>query len=372
VSAAAGADLRAEVRAVLTDLVASRGAEGGRPGAMDGQLRVSLAETGFHRLGVPEELGGSGGALSELATMVDVLAYHACQVPVSEEAFIAGWLLSAAGLSVPSGVTVAALTAATGERAGDGLLVTGTVEVPWGRDAEAVALLVRSADETWRVALVNPGAGEVALGNNLADEPRDSLTVSRAEVDPGAHAQVRGVDDGTLLRRGALLRSIQLAAAARSVLDQTLRYVGERVQFGRPLAKFQAVQHQVATMAGEVAGMEMAAASAVLATEAAESTSRLAGEAALAVATAKATTSYAAHVVATIGHQLHGALGYSKEHPLSASTTRLWAWREEFGNEAAWQDRLGGAVYAEGGTWWSSVASGLAADGFDCVTRGRS
>jgi acyl-CoA dehydrogenase len=155
----------------------------------------------------------------------------------------------------------------------------------------------------------------------------------------------------TLLRQGALARSLQLAAAARSVLVSAGRYITEREQFGRPLARFQAVQQQLAVLAAEVTALQVSADAALLAVETDDP------GAGVAVAAAKATASAGAQVVASIGHQLHGAIGYSAEYRLGQATTRLWAWREEFGSESYWHDQLAAAVRADG-PWWPLVAGG--------------
>jgi acyl-CoA dehydrogenase len=133
--------------------------------------------------------------------------------------------------------------------------------------------------------------------------------------------------------------------------------VAEREQFGRPLVRFQAVQQQLAALAAEVTAMQVAADAAVLATEDAEADPAARAAERVAVAAAKAVTSAGAQVVASIGHQLHGALGYTHEHRLGAFTTRLWSWREEFGSEGLWHDRLAAAV-AERTAWWPLVAGG--------------
>ena len=195
---------------------------------------------------------------------------------------------------------------------------------------------------------------------NLAGEPRDVFVFDGLPVEEGALATtLLGVDD--VLRRGALARSVQLAGAARAVLAATQRYVTEREQFGRPLARFQAVQQQLATLAAEVTAMHVAADAAVLAAEAADADPVAGPAAEVAVAAAKAVTSAGAQVVASIGHQLHGALGYTQEHRLGASTMRLWSWREEFGGEGLWQDRLAAAVI-DRSAWWPLV-TGTPVDG---------
>ncbi|MGD9527915.1 MAG: acyl-CoA dehydrogenase family protein, partial [Pseudonocardia sp.] len=153
-----------------------------------------------------------------------------------------------------------------------------------------------------------------------------------------------------LAQRASLGRSQLLAGAARGALAQSVRYAGERVQFGRPIGRFQAVQQQLAMAAGEVAAAG-AAADAAAATADRDGFGTAAT--ALAVAAAKARTSEAAGAVARIAHQVHGAIGFTREHDLRLLTTRLWAWREEDGSDAFWHAELGAWVLAAGpdGLW---------------------
>ncbi|OLT29919.1 hypothetical protein BJF79_40110 [Actinomadura sp. CNU-125] len=149
---------------------------------------------------------------------------------------------------------------------------------------------------------------------------------------------------------GAAARSVQMAATAREALDATLRHVREREQFGRPLARFQVVQHRVAAMAADVVTMEVAADAAVLAL------SRPDPDRELTVAAAKAETSALARPVAAAAHQLHGAIGFTMEHRLGAFTRRLWSWRDEYGNELYWHRRIADLVDGNGGDVWGLVA----------------
>jgi acyl-CoA dehydrogenase len=98
-------------------------------------------------------------------------------------------------------------------------------------------------------------------------------------------------------------------------------------------------------MLAEAAGQfAAAAASADLAADAADG-----ADFDFAVAVAKARVGEAAGKVAEICHQVHGAMGFTQEHPLHFATRRLWAWRDEFGHEAYWQQRIGMQVCAAGG-----------------------
>jgi len=67
----------------------------------------------------------------------------------------------------------------------------------------------------------------------------------------------------------------------------------------------------------------------------------------------------AAGAGAAIAHQVHGAMGFTYEHTLHHSTRRLWGWREEFGNETLWAERLGRMVAAQGAdALWPFVTQG--------------
>jgi acyl-CoA dehydrogenase len=151
---------------------------------------------------------------------------------------------------------------------------------------------------------------------------------------------------------GALLRAVQMSGALSAVLGHCLTWVNDRVQFGRPIAKFQAVQHLVAELAAETAA---ASAAADLAVEASTGQPDR-----FAIAVAKARTGEAAGRGAAIAHQLFGAMGFTREHPLHYATRRLWAWRDEFGAEAYWQAEIGRMIAAEGGDrlWATLTANG--------------
>jgi acyl-CoA dehydrogenase len=148
--------------------------------------------------------------------------------------------------------------------------------------------------------------------------------------------------------RGALGRVLLMTGAAEHTLALCVRYAKERTQFGRPLAKFQAVQHHLARVAAETAALRAASQaavhsavySAVHSTAGAAAGTEAGAEADLIpwapVAAAKVRAGRAASEIAALAHQVHGAIGVTWEHGLRRDTTRLWAWRDEFGGEADW------------------------------------
>lgn len=295
---------------------------------LDAGLWKTLEQTGLARLTLPEEAGGSGGTLADWVAVATAAGQYAARVPLVETE-LAAWLLHAAGLEVPTGPLSVAV-----DEGSDTLH-----RVPWGRAVGGVVVLAGD-----RVSLVDPASAQVTEGTNVAEEPRDTLVGGRVVAEGTAPSTV-AVE---FPLRAALGRSLLLAGAARAALAMSVRYATERVQFGRPIAKLQAIQQTLA-----LAGAEVAAAEAASAAAAGEAQRVGFPEAALAVAAAKARCGEAAGEVARISHQVHGAIGFTREHSLRLATTRLWAWRDEDGSESRWNGLVGARAVEAGpdGLW---------------------
>jgi alkylation response protein AidB-like acyl-CoA dehydrogenase len=148
------------------------------------------------------------------------------------------------------------------------------------------------------------------------------------------------------------MRAAQIAGAAEAALELSVRYANDRVQFGRPIGKFQAIQQQLALLAEEVAASIVAVESAAIAV--AEDRA----SAAIAVPAAKIRTGEAAGKICDIAHQVHGAIGFTEEHSLHYLTRRLWSWRDEFGTEADWALALGRHMAALGAdALWPTITT---------------
>jgi acyl-CoA dehydrogenase len=221
--------------------------------------------------------------------------------------------------------------------------------VPWGRSIDHVVTVAGG-----QVLLLNAKDAAVEPGLNTAREARDDLVFSSAKP-LGASALPPHLDGEAVLLGGALLRAGQIAGALRRVLDQSTGHANERVQFGRPIGKFQAIQHQIAVLS-EHGSLAMAAAETAF-------TRSEAGLSAFHIAVAKAAASEVAGPSASIAHAVHGAIGFTYEHSLHYATRRLWAWRSEFGSQSFWAQRLGRAACAAGarGFWPAITRGGFAA-----------
>jgi acyl-CoA dehydrogenase len=189
------------------------------------------------------------------------------------------------------------------------------------------------------LALVDTEGLATSDARNLAGEPRGSLVfggtaASGTLLTPAKAGEVRA--------RYALARAVQLAAALEQVLAWTVQYAGERHQFGRPLGRFQAVQMELAQMAGEVTAVTALVDAAVQILDRDE-------DVVLAAAAAKVRAGAAVEVVARLAHQVHGAIGFTQEYRLHHLTRRLWSWRDEAGSELTWSQVLGVGLLAQGG-----------------------
>jgi acyl-CoA dehydrogenase len=118
-----------------------------------------------------------------------------------------------------------------------------------------------------------------------------------------------------------------------AVFTRTLQYANERNQFGRPIGKFQAIQHQLSVISEHTFAARMAAQIGCHASGGVPDRMR--------VAVAKARTSEAALEVAALSHSIHGAIGFTEEFDLQLYTRRLHAWRQSAGSESYWHGVLG-------------------------------
>jgi acyl-CoA dehydrogenase len=314
--------------------------ESAEAGEWPAALWRALEEVGLDRAALPEDAGGSGLDFEDAMLALRRSAYHGAPVPLAET-MLAGRLLAAAGIEVPQG----SLTVAPVQRNdqlkfakdASGATVSGTAHrVPWGNLC-AHAMVVGELGGKGMVGLVSTAGAAGSVEKNLAGEPRVLLRFERTPLVAFAALDDAGA---RLEAEGALYRSVQMAGALERTLEYSLQYANERVQFGRPIAKFQAIQHMLAVLAGQVAASSAAADAAVEASRQAPDD--------FAVSVAKSRIGEAAGKGAEIAHQVHGAMGYTREHNLHYSTRRLWSWRDEFGNETYWQTRLGRVVAARG------------------------
>jgi acyl-CoA dehydrogenase len=257
----------------------------------------------------PEAQGGVGLAWDDAVAVWVALGRHNAPIPLAET-------MAAAALVANPPAGVIALAQPDGA-------------TPWGRHAAHVLAGDGRLHPSpaWRQGQALP-----------ANEPLD-----RAALPTG---------EATLLA-GALVNAAKLAGALETALNLSTEYANVRKQFGRPIGQFQAVSQQLAQAAGEVAAAGVAVANAGRAV----ARRGLAG-AEFEIASAKLVAGEAAALVAAIAHQVHAAIGFTQEYHLHFTTRRLWTWRDAFGTERFWAERIGRAALARGGAaLWPDLAA---------------
>ncbi|MEQ8229749.1 MAG: acyl-CoA dehydrogenase family protein [Rhodospirillales bacterium] len=296
-----------------------------------------LEENGLTQPLAPEARGGMGATFADAFVIAFAAGRKRAPVPLVET-MAAGWLLGMAGIDVPSG-PLALIDGSDGLDFSDGVL-SGTAEgVPW---ASRAGHLVAEVDGT--VLLIPSDAATISPDVNMAGDGRDTVTFAKAEPAASGLLPAKGsVSVSRLL--GAVMRAAQMAGAMEWAVALTVSHVCDREQFGRPLAKFQAIQQMLSRAAARAAQARSAAETAFLALD------RAGDDLANAewdIAAAKVVAGEAADIVYDAAHQSHGAIGFTYEHELHFTTRRLWAWRGEFGAETYWAEEIGRRVLARG------------------------
>jgi alkylation response protein AidB-like acyl-CoA dehydrogenase len=289
--------------------------------------------------------GGAGADLADGFAVLREAGRFAVALPLAET-LLAGWLLARAGIASPKGAMTCGPTR-DGERltlAGNGTLSGALRAVPFAKSAKHLAVLARREAGGSAVALVEAAQARVGEGTSIGGDPLNTLSFNGARPSSVKDAPA-GVDEQAMLLMGAAARAMQMAGALEAILDLSVAYANERIAFERAIAKFQAVQHNLARLAGEVA---VAIAAAGSAADAIANTPAFDEAVFLEAASAKIRVGEAATEGAAIAHQVLGAIGFTNEHTLHRFTRRLWAWRDDFGNESFWAVKLGHLVAAKG------------------------
>ncbi|MBR0967359.1 acyl-CoA dehydrogenase family protein [Tardiphaga sp. 538_B7_N1_4] len=317
-------------------------------------LWEAIEQNGLSLSWIDERLGGSGASLEDGFELVQVAGFFGLAVPLVET-MLAGWLLALAELSSPSG-SMTVLPVHLHDRIlvnPDGTISGTAHDVPFARDCEHFAVLTTDSNGS-QIHLVKTADCRIEQKDNLAGDPRD--TVMLQKVIPSQSGVVaKNIGPMELRLMGCVIRSVQISGALQRVLALTAQYAGERVAFGRPIGRFQAVQNNIARLAGEAAAANAAAKSAA---DAVSNTTNWDEEIFLEVAASKIRCGEAAAHVASISHQVHGAIGFTQEHTLHRFSLRALAWRDDFGNEASWSVLLGDKIVRNGAErLWPLLAS---------------
>ncbi len=323
------------VEPALVEMIDGVFAEHGR----DADLWSRLDGLGLVRLTGTEASGGSGAGWYEAAELLSAAVRHGVRIPLAEHDLLAGWLLEATGLPTDGAVRTVCVLDDRGR----------ATEVPWASTAGRIVVVWRRGGD-YLVADVDADAVSITPGTNMIGEPRDTVVADLAALS-GTDVTAELV--AKLQLKSALVRGIQICAALDRALELSIEHVSAREQFGRPLAKFQAVQHLISDIACEAALARSATEAALSAAVAGDWT---APQLEFLVATARSCAGHAASVVVRNAHQVHGAIGTTSEHRLHEFTRAALTWRSEFGSVRHWDDRITEMALRPGGAGlWSLI-----------------
>lgn len=321
---------------ILRKLSTKETRESFEEGQWAGLLWNTCEEAGLTLLGIPEDQGGVGGDFEDVMGVLYLIGRYAAPIPLLE-------VLSANSM-----------LASLGMEFGDKKRVLHFIDerederiehVPFARYVEEV-VLVKQEGKTASIAFLDLSKVNIQHQANLAAEPRDSVNISTALNWISLSISYEEMKERILLETAAG-KSAQMTGAIEAVLSLSVFYSKERKQFGRSLHKFQAIQHHLTSMAGEYA--------AAYSTLQVVATTYEKPYYSSYVAMAKAEVSKQANIVAKAAHQLHAGIGMTYEHELHHFTRRLWAWRDEAGNETYWTNYLSELYMDEDYDIWEQI-----------------
>jgi alkylation response protein AidB-like acyl-CoA dehydrogenase len=292
-----------------------------------------LAEMGVTALAVPQRWGGLGAAPADIVVACEELGHHALAGPVAESVAAVPQLLVALGDEQLCARWLPGLAA------GD-LIATMAMppRLPYAADADAAGLVLLVDED--RVRLAAP------VARHRSVDPARWLFEVRGEQVLGGGPAVREAA-ARALELGTLACAAQLIGAGHALLEASVRHAGQRVQFGRPVGAFQAVKHQLADVA---IGLEFAR---PLAYAAAISLADGEATAARDISAAKVACADAAYRAARVALQVHGAIGYTREHDLGLWLMKVRALVSAWGSQSEHRALVMQALTADGGAPWS-------------------
>jgi len=280
-----------------------------------------IEELGLPDLLVSEAEGGFGGSWQDALTVFRQAGFNALAIPV------------------PEAILAAHIGAPLGFRGRGTLASSSSGQVAEGTFEGTLHGVAAAAGASFVVAPIDGGGSLIIdIGDIPATEARTISGEARDVVEVSGRKAARS--DSDIFKLAAFARAAQIAGALDAALAVSTNYVNQRKQFGRTLAKFQAIQQNLATFASEAAAANCAAMAA------AQALDRQA--ASFEIAAAKLRCNQAVGIGTAIAHQVHGAIGFTQEYGLHPLTRRLWAWRSEYGNDSHWAAFLGSHVCKRG------------------------
>jgi alkylation response protein AidB-like acyl-CoA dehydrogenase len=330
------------------------------------ELWQKMAELGWQGLPFPEEYGGGGGTFLDLAVLLEEMGRACLPGPFFSTVVLGGLTILDVGseeqkqeflpqIATGERIMTLALTEPSARYDATGIAVEAAASkeqyvingtklfVPHAHIADWMICVARTRngekpEEGMTLFLVKSGSqGMICnLLPSLARDKQcevifDNFRVPRVNIL--GEADQGWTEVSRVLQRAAVAKSIEMVGEAQQVLEMSVNYAKERVQFDRPIGSFQAIQHHCANMAVDVDTARL------LAYQAAWKLSE-GLPCALEVAMAKAWVSEACRRVTSLGHQVHGAIGFTLDHDMQLYSRRAKAAEVAFGDADFHREKL--------------------------------
>lgn len=276
---------------------------------------------GFIDLLLPQEAAGTGIMLFEAIPLLKLEGIYNLPVPFTQTVVTRAWA-HRHNIVLPDGMTGYAAIASKP----DAQQRSVTLHKAWYGDW-AHMLIVKGSD----CYLARSGTCQVLHqyeGNLFAAISWPEESLERLEIGPQAAEE--------LSRLGLFSMAATIVGAMEKTFEMTVEYAGERRQFGRPVSKFQAVQHQISEMAEHVCAAGMALQMA--------GDTGSAAPAAEPLAIAQYQIAHVSDRVADIAHAVHGAIGISQDYPLHRYTRRIRECKSCYGSSHYWAAVIGDRI----------------------------
>ena len=299
-------------------------------------LKNEIISSELTKLLVKEDLGGAGMTLTDIIPIIQLSAQYGTPVPFIET-IISNFLLSE--LNIKAENDFITLTNKTENILIKKNKISGNFKsIPYLHLAEKI--LVETEIKNQKYIILFKKGGKLTLQKNFLSEPKFDLDASELEII-SMMEKPEPIDVQNLLIN---VRSIQSFGAMEKILKLCIEYCSQRKQFGRTLSKFQMIQNHISEIA-----LEVAASGASLSTLKNNNKNFYNLKS---TAIPKIRTGIASGKVIALSHQVHGAMGFTKEYELSYFTKALNSWRNEFGNEIYWQNILGKLFLNQNKNFW--------------------
>ncbi len=320
-------------------------------------LWKKMADLGWMGLVFPEKYGGSEFKFLDLAVLLEEMGRNLTPSPFFNTVVLCGMPILEFGSEAqkdahlgkiasgdeiwiyaqtePSATWEASGVELVANKSGDSFTLNGTkLFISYGGVADYLLVVARTKDGTSEdgitLFLVDAKSSGISYEplKTIASDHQVEITFKNVQVSA---ADVLGSENGgwaivdKIAEWGAAGKCAEMVGGAQQVLEMSVEYAKQRVQFGRPIGSFQAIQHHCANMVTDVDGSRYIAYEAIWRVSEGMDASKE-------VSMAKAWVSDAYRRVCALGHQIHGGIGFTKEHDMQLYFRRAKAAELAFGD----------------------------------------